>query len=61
MSSKLYDFHIIFVKMDEPQVQLSIDQEKVSQDQIKEYEEIRELREIVMEVQAKPQVFFSTT
>lgn len=61
MSDKLYDFHIIFVKMAEPRDQISADHEKLSQDQIKEYEEIRELREIVMEVQARPQVFFSTT
>lgn len=61
MTEQPNDFQIIFVKMAEVQEQIAQEQGKVSDDAIKELDEIRELREIVMDVQATPQVFFVTT
>lgn len=61
MDEQPNDFRIIFVKMAELEGQVPNEQEEVSHDEIREYDEIRALREIVMEVQSKPQVFFTTT
>lgn len=61
MTEQLYDFRIIFVKMAELEEQIAQEQGEISQNEIKEFDEIRNLREIVMEVQTKPQVFFATT
>jgi hypothetical protein len=61
MAEHLYDFRIIFVKMAEFDEQIAKEQGEICDDEIKEYNEIRALREIVMEVETKPQVLFATT
>lgn len=58
MPEKQYKFSIIFEELDklseEPEIQLTADE-------FKEYEEIRALREIVLEMQAPAQTYLTST
>ena len=55
---KQYNFSIIFAELDK----LSEETEsQISEEDIKEYDEIRNLREIVMEVQSTEQTYFTST
>ncbi len=58
MPEKPYNFSIIFEELDklseEPELRLEAEE-------LKEYEEIRALREIVLEMQAPVQTYFAST
>jgi hypothetical protein len=58
LTKKQYNFSIIFEELnklsEEPEV-------KISEEEFKEYDEIRTLREIVMEVQSTQQTYFTST
>lgn len=58
MPEKQYKFSIIFEELDklseEPEIRLAADE-------FKEYEEIRALREIVLEMQAPAQTYLTST
>lgn len=58
LPKKQYNFSIIFEELDklseEPEIQ-------ISEEELKEYDEIRTLREIVMEVQSTQQTCFTST
>ncbi len=58
-----HDFDLVFAKLTELEQQApqGQDTEQMSDVEIREYDEIRALREMVMEVETKPQVYFSTT
>lgn len=58
MSEKQYNFSIIFKELDK----ISKDPTShITKDETKEYEEIRKLREIVLEIQSQPKTYFSST
>ena len=61
MTEQTFDFRIIFVKLAELEEQSPQEMAEISLADIKEFDEIRVLREIVLEVQSKPQVYFATT
>ncbi len=61
MSEQSFDFCIIYVKMTNPEEQMESENNQLSQVEINEFNEIRKLREMVLEVQARPQVLFTTT
>ena len=54
-----YDFKVIFEKMAE--ITAKDQDDLITEKDIEEYEEIRVLRQIVMEVQSQPQIFFAST
>ncbi len=58
MPEKQYKFSIIFEELDklleEPEIWLEVDE-------LKEYEDIRALREIVLEIQAPVQTYLTST
>lgn len=62
MAKKQCDFRTVFEKMAELKQEV-IPQELdwISQADIDEYDEIRVLRQIVMDVQKEPRVYFATT
>ncbi|ODS30246.1 MAG: hypothetical protein SCARUB_04644 [Candidatus Scalindua rubra] len=58
MPQKQYNFTIIFEELDK----LSKDPtSQIIKEEIKEYEEIQTLREIVLEIQTQPKTYFSST
>lgn len=58
MKKEKYNFTIIFDELDK----ISKDQTyQITEDEIKEYDEIQTLREIVIEAQTQPKTFFSST
>lgn len=58
MEKEKYNFSIIFDELDK----LTKDQAiQVTKDEIKEYDEIQALREIVIETQTPPKTFISST
>lgn len=61
MIKKQSDFQIIFIKMKEILDEMPEESRRRRQAEIEEYDEIRVLRQIVMEMQVEPQVYFSTT
>jgi hypothetical protein len=62
MADQPNDFSVIFEKMTEmTQANTSCEPVMISQADISEYDEIRMLRQIVLQVQDQPRVFFTTT
>ena len=58
MPEKQYNFSIIFKELDKITKDLI---SQITKDEIKEYEEIQKLREIVLEIQSQPKTYFSST
>ena len=58
MSEKPYNFSIIFEELDKLSEEPEI---RIGAEEIEEYEEIRALREIVIEMQAPVQAYFAST
>ncbi len=58
MTQEKHEFQIIFEKMAETAEDQTI---RITKEEIEEYDEIRTLREIVMEIQQEPLVCFAST
>lgn len=61
MSDKIYDFQIVFTKLAELNDQLLQEKGEIELAEVNEFDEIRALREIVLEIQSKPQIYFAST